>query len=219
MWESLFADEEGKDVELMCIDGSVRSHSLLLKQMSEPLKAMLTVDMKEKRSNCIQMPNYNMRTVKFILRFLYTGQVDDTDFQGAVEPVRAAPSIEECIEEGLAYGDVDFDFDNLRNEAAIPLDVMLSAASFAQQYQMISFQSFMLEQLKSKLSSRTFETVLGHAIQSDMTPLKLACLKYAEANRLIRKKFQEQMFSAPVQFELLALWPEPPKKKTRRVIT
>lgn len=87
-WEALYNDDDGKDIELKARDGSVWAHALILAQMSEPIKMMLSAGMAEQRTSSIQMKAFSAAHLKFILRFVYTGHMEPADWDG----VAARPS-------------------------------------------------------------------------------------------------------------------------------
>lgn len=90
-WESLFLDDSGKDVELKARDGSVWAHTLILAQMSEPIKSMLNAGMAEQRTKTIQMKSFSTAHLRFILRFVYTGHIEPADWDGGA--ARSRPGV------------------------------------------------------------------------------------------------------------------------------
>eukprot|EP00928_Gymnodinium_smaydae_P033494 TRINITY_DN23982_c0_g1_i2.p1 TRINITY_DN23982_c0_g1~~TRINITY_DN23982_c0_g1_i2.p1 ORF type:complete len:253 (-),score=22.93 TRINITY_DN23982_c0_g1_i2:184-942(-) len=81
-WEDMFDDEESKDVTVEARDGQVRVHSALLRQVSEPLKAMLSSGMRESTTKTIRLESYPCDLLKFFFRHVYTGQKDPDDWHG-----------------------------------------------------------------------------------------------------------------------------------------
>jgi len=80
LWERLFADDDGKDVELVARDGSIRAHSVILCQLSEPLRCILCSGMRETLTKAIEMRDYSVAELTFTLRLAYTGHVDPVDY-------------------------------------------------------------------------------------------------------------------------------------------
>eukprot|EP00434_Breviolum_minutum_P030855 symbB.v1.2.027285.t1/scaffold2791.1/size70196/2 len=80
--ELLFADEEGKDVKFQTKDGAAMAHSAVLRAVSKPFRQMLTGEMSEGRTKTIELPDSTRADLLFFLRLLYTGQVDEADWDG-----------------------------------------------------------------------------------------------------------------------------------------
>merc|ERR1712070_596805 len=75
----------GKDIEITTRDGSTRTHSCLLKNMSEPLKRMLECGMVESNAKRIHMPDLTADQLRFILRLAYTGHVQPSEWKPSLE--------------------------------------------------------------------------------------------------------------------------------------
>lgn len=78
--EELHNDDSEKNVELVASDGSVRAHSCLLAACAEPLRKMLSSSMVESRSKRVQMPDFKVAELKFIMRLLFTGAMDPSEW-------------------------------------------------------------------------------------------------------------------------------------------
>lgn len=78
--EKLYDDESQKDVELVASDGIVRAHSCVLSAITEPLKSMLSNGMMESETKRIQMADFNVVQLKFIMRLLCTGGMDSSEW-------------------------------------------------------------------------------------------------------------------------------------------
>eukprot|EP00899_Mesostigma_viride_P012907 jgi/Mesvir1/21617/Mv04040-RA.1 len=74
---SLFDSEEFKDVTFLVDGETVSAHKLILCARSPVFKAMLTGPMREGSENRITIPEVRMEVFKILLRFVYTGQVDE----------------------------------------------------------------------------------------------------------------------------------------------
>jgi len=80
--ELLFADEEGKDVRFQTKDGTATAHSAVLRAVSQPFRRMLNAEMSEGRTKTIELQDVTRADLLFFLRLLYTGQVDEADWDG-----------------------------------------------------------------------------------------------------------------------------------------
>eukprot|EP00439_Symbiodinium_sp_Y106_P084292 s167_g25.t1 len=80
--ELLFADEEGKDVRFQTKDGAATAHSAVLRAVSQPFRQMLSAEMSEGRTKTIELSDVTRADLLFFLRLLYTGQVDEADWDG-----------------------------------------------------------------------------------------------------------------------------------------
>jgi len=78
--EKLYDDDSHMDVDLVASDGVVRAHSCMLSAISEPFKAMLSNGMVESSTKRVQMADFNVAQLKFILRLLYTGGMDSSEW-------------------------------------------------------------------------------------------------------------------------------------------
>lgn len=82
-WERLLDDRDSADVTFVCANGAeVLAHSLILSQASDVFKRMLAAPMVEGRTRAIQVEAYTETELRFILRLVYTGQVDEADWAG-----------------------------------------------------------------------------------------------------------------------------------------
>lgn len=80
IWERLFEYEESKDVTLRAKNGEqVKAHGLMLAQLSEALKLMLSAGMQESRTKLVKMEKYSKAQLLFLLRLAYTGCMDAKD--------------------------------------------------------------------------------------------------------------------------------------------
>jgi len=81
IWEQFYRDEDSKDVELRCRDGSAWAHSVFLERLSEPLRCMLRSGMQESRTRKIDLPDFTSVELRFTLRLCYTGHMDAVDWE------------------------------------------------------------------------------------------------------------------------------------------
>lgn len=80
--EALFFDEDGKDVRLHARDGVLVAHSAVLRAVSKPFRQMLAGEMSEGRSKTVDLPDMTRAELMFFFRLLYTGQVNESDWNG-----------------------------------------------------------------------------------------------------------------------------------------
>lgn len=78
--QNLHDDCSRKDVDLVASDGVVRAHSCILAAVSKPLRAMLGNGMVESETRCVQMADFNVAELKFIMRLLCTGGMDSSEW-------------------------------------------------------------------------------------------------------------------------------------------
>eukprot|EP00929_Paragymnodinium_shiwhaense_P102715 TRINITY_DN6592_c0_g1_i1.p1 TRINITY_DN6592_c0_g1~~TRINITY_DN6592_c0_g1_i1.p1 ORF type:complete len:192 (-),score=24.73 TRINITY_DN6592_c0_g1_i1:165-740(-) len=90
----------------------------------------------------------------------------------------------------------------------LPLTVLFGSFAFAKQYEIPPLLKTLLNCFKKRLSDDSFEEIMGGAMKFDVSPLKMACLEFAKHNMSIKRRFDSKTLSAPVMFELCALWEE-----------
>eukprot|EP00929_Paragymnodinium_shiwhaense_P090467 TRINITY_DN50661_c0_g1_i1.p1 TRINITY_DN50661_c0_g1~~TRINITY_DN50661_c0_g1_i1.p1 ORF type:complete len:256 (-),score=27.78 TRINITY_DN50661_c0_g1_i1:232-945(-) len=217
-WEGLLADDSAKDVELICQDGSVWAHSLLLRSMSQVLQRMLDSGMVEGRTRKVSMPSFLTAQVQLVIRFVCTGHIHPDELPRLVVKEEAADS-----------DDLPADSDDVPEPARlglgqrsskpappqVPWNILSGAMAFAKQYDMQGLLQVLLKRATERVSEISFDDVMLSAIKLDISPLKMACLKFAEKSSVIRGKFYEKRLSDPVLFELCAIWPDAPRKTKR----
>lgn len=197
LWERLFEDEQSKDVELVAGNGrAVRCHALILSNSSRVFKQMLSTPMKEGRERRIELECSTPGQLLFLLRFLYTGQIEPEDW------------LSECEE-----------MDKKRHQSNAPLLWLLWACSFAKKYQVDDMLEMMIDLIKERLDADCFELVLQFAICNDIGPIRVHCVIYAKSEDdemvkkqifgkgYIRRKFDDGQLAPEVCFELLSIWP------------
>mmetsp|Transcript_110886 Transcript_110886/g.345612 ORF Transcript_110886/g.345612 Transcript_110886/m.345612 type:complete len:80 (-) Transcript_110886:60-299(-) len=67
----------------------------------------------------------------------------------------------------------------------------------------------MLDKIKLALGDENFNQVLACAVALDWSPLKVFCVRFAEASKLVWDQFQQGKLSPEVMHELRAVWPKP----------
>ncbi|XP_065203415.1 speckle-type POZ protein-like [Planococcus citri] len=75
--EMLFMNKEFSDVTLSVKKKSFPAHKSILVARCPVFKAMLSHDMKEKQSDCIELQDINLPVFKEMLRYIYTGTVQN----------------------------------------------------------------------------------------------------------------------------------------------
>mmetsp|Transcript_18589 Transcript_18589/g.37894 ORF Transcript_18589/g.37894 Transcript_18589/m.37894 type:complete len:237 (-) Transcript_18589:112-822(-) len=185
MWERLYQDDESKDVQLVAKDGTVRAHGLILQQLSDAFKGMLSHPMAEGRTRTIKLETYSAVQLRFFFRLAYTGHVDASDWEGS-------------------------------SADKPPLDCLFGVAALAKEYAVPGFLSWMVEKVKAEVTSETFETITAFAIQHDIAPLRVCCVKFAESSSDVRKQFDKGSLKPEVAFELQAIWNAPAETRGQK---
>jgi len=96
-----------------------------------------------------------------------------------------------------------------------PLELLLAAAKISKQYDIDSLLMKLVDKLAARLDASNFDEITCFAISIDMAPLRLKCLRFAEANPHIKKKFEQGSLQPEVMFELKAVWPSPQGQKRK----
>lgn len=76
----LLTDDDHCDVILVVQNQEIKVHKLILSARSPVFKAMLSVDMKEKRESRIVIPDIHFEAVKEFIKFLYSAQLNTTNY-------------------------------------------------------------------------------------------------------------------------------------------
>jgi hypothetical protein len=87
--------------------------------------------------------------------------------QNETKPPEWSSDEEEVAEHDL-FGSLDEEEVPHRNPSELPVDMLLGGAAFAKQYDVPGFFSLMAELIKTRLSSKNFDTVVAYAISKDM---------------------------------------------------
>jgi hypothetical protein len=75
-FESLFDSGQNADVQLKVGSETLDCHSLIIAARSPVFNAMLSHDMAEKRSKCIEIQDLDVASVRALIKFLYTGKLE-----------------------------------------------------------------------------------------------------------------------------------------------
>ena len=70
-----FEDNNTSDVVIVVGDEKFYVHKAILMSRSSVFRAMFENDMKEKRENTVNIPNFDSKVIQEMLRFIYTGKV------------------------------------------------------------------------------------------------------------------------------------------------
>jgi len=97
-----------------------------------------------------------------------------------------------------------------------PLGLVLSALGFAKKYLVEYMVSWLMEATWERLNAENFEQILATAVHLDIAPLRMRCLRFAEASNAIRSRYEAGAVAEPsVAFELQAIWPRREQKRRR----
>ena len=77
--KSLYQDDSLADVTITCDGKEFRAHKVILASQSPVFKKMLEIDMKEKRSGVIEVPDITPAVMSDLLAYLYTGTAPHVD--------------------------------------------------------------------------------------------------------------------------------------------
>eukprot|EP00440_Ansanella_granifera_P037881 gb/GFBE01041094.1/.p1 GENE.gb/GFBE01041094.1/~~gb/GFBE01041094.1/.p1 ORF type:complete len:254 (+),score=60.72 gb/GFBE01041094.1/:1-762(+) len=238
VWESLLKDDESKDIELIGGDSSVRCHEVVMAAASDVFKQMLGSQMKEAQEKRVQLKCYTGRQLKFIVRLLYTGQVDPADWAPEEELSPTTPC-EHVLAGTLTGAEATEDSarvprapklagwrsrrlptssseDEDTRDVEPPLSFLLATCSFSKQYQI---RGGLCAQMVSKIKKRVkqnihcYEEVFCFAIAEDIGPLRLFCINFAKESAAVRRRFEKGDLQPQVAFELHAIWEAPAKKR------
>ncbi|GBN68516.1 Speckle-type POZ protein [Araneus ventricosus] len=88
--KEIYSDQFFTDVELKTKTKSFPAHKILLCARSPVFKAMMTNDMKEKKSNSIQVDDLEDDIVQQLLLFLYSDSLENLQWQSAIKLYYAA---------------------------------------------------------------------------------------------------------------------------------
>lgn len=164
LYEKLLADDESKDLEIEMSDGVVRAHSIVLCASSDAIAGMLrggsAATSPQKR---ISWREHSVEVGRFFLRLLYTGTVDEKDWNQG----------------GGARRD---------GETDVPVRLLMGSLSIAKVYIITPLICPLTETIKKRLAVNTFDTICASAIKADVMPLRHYCMKYAEDDHLEKRK-------------------------------
>lgn len=161
IYERLLEDEETKDVEIEFCNGTLFAHGLILGVNSEPIRMILrqginSAPVDKKR---LSWREYTVEVGRFLLRLLYTGTVNESDWEASCSPEEAC-----------------------RNESTseTPLHLLLGALAIVKVYDVKHLIFALTEALKLRLNDENFNQICSLAIAHDVTSLRLECINYAK---------------------------------------
>jgi len=196
LWQRLFDDESSKDVQLVTKDGTAWAHSVILTNLSQPLKAALTGGMSESQTKVISFEDCYLSDVTFMLHLAYTGHVAECSLREAEPQVKV---------KGKSQGKLDATNNN--NSTEVPIDVLLGCAVITHKWQIQGIFDIIIDYIKKHVNTENFDSVMSCAIAIDCSTLKLTCLRFAESSGSIWNKFESQSLSDEVTHELGTIWP------------
>eukprot|EP00929_Paragymnodinium_shiwhaense_P107988 TRINITY_DN74321_c0_g1_i1.p1 TRINITY_DN74321_c0_g1~~TRINITY_DN74321_c0_g1_i1.p1 ORF type:complete len:378 (+),score=78.53 TRINITY_DN74321_c0_g1_i1:139-1272(+) len=87
-YNTLFEEDELKDVTFKLADGEERAHRNILMGASEVFGGMFKFNMRETREGLVELPDVDRISMRVFLRLIYTGHVDPSDWTpGCSAPV------------------------------------------------------------------------------------------------------------------------------------
>lgn len=156
--ESLYLDDETKDVKIEMADGNLWAHANMLSAASEAIRGLLKHGSAQKRK-CLTWKEHTLEVGRFFLRLLYTGTVVEEEWEG---------------EQGGGGGP------DSSKDAPIPLHLLLGAMAISKVFQVPHLLKPLTDVAKRRISSQSFDQICANAIDLDLTELRRACLQYAE---------------------------------------
>lgn len=112
-YQNLFESEVLCDLKLKMNDNEVLNvHKAVLAARSPVFLKMLTIDMQEAKSSCVDIPDFDSVTMEELLRFLYCNKVEDLatiapDLIYAADKYQIAKLKEMCLEQIISGLTVD----------------------------------------------------------------------------------------------------------------
>merc|ERR1712217_277677 len=100
----------------------------------------------------------------------------------------------------------------------VPLRLLIGSLRISKMYMFSNLLVDLIEALKRRVEKYSFDTICTAAIQNDVTPLRLQCLKRADKDWAVYNLYQEAKLSAEVMAELACLWPVQEERKRRRLL-
>jgi len=98
--ERMFDNRSSGDVVFVASDGQEAAHSLVLSTASEVFKSMLTSELQEARTKTVEVPDVTCMELRFFLRLLYAGQVDEDDWLGAANQIKSSYDVQVAYHNG-----------------------------------------------------------------------------------------------------------------------
>jgi len=161
IYERLLEDEETKDVEIEFCDGSLFAHSLILSVNSDSIRGILRqgINSAPADKKRLSWREYSVEVGRFLLRLLYTGTVNESDWEGSSSPE-----------------------DSCRSEstAETPLNLLLGALAIVKVYDVKHLLFALTEALQKRLNDENFNQIFSLAIAHDVTSLRVECINYAK---------------------------------------
>ncbi|KAH0546403.1 speckle-type POZ protein B-like [Cotesia glomerata] len=145
--EAYFKNSEFSDVKIRAKNNEeFPAHKIILSSNSSVFKQMLTIDMKEKKENFINLPELDADIIKELLYFLYHGKLDKASENNAIllELVKVADMY--CISELKRVCDL-----SLSNN--LSLDNVISLLEVSQAYKLLILKQRALIYITNNVNS------------------------------------------------------------------
>ena len=91
---SLLTNADSSDVVLVAGDGEeLPAHKLILSARSPIFAAMFSFDSKEKQDSRVEIPDVSSDTLKSMLKYIYSGQIDESENLDQLELFQVADKV------------------------------------------------------------------------------------------------------------------------------
>jgi len=77
-FDSILNDSSSSDLTLICPDGEIQVHRLILSGRSPVFNSLLKSDMLEKTSGVVKIEEFNIDVVRAMVLYIYTAKIEDT---------------------------------------------------------------------------------------------------------------------------------------------
>mmetsp|Transcript_53548 Transcript_53548/g.148882 ORF Transcript_53548/g.148882 Transcript_53548/m.148882 type:complete len:289 (-) Transcript_53548:147-1013(-) len=97
-----------------------------------------------------------------------------------------------------------------------PLDLLFASAAISKQYGVRGFLDKMVQKIKARIDVGTFDEIAAFAIAHDLGPLRVSCVRVAEASHAVRQLYDAGRLRPEVAFELQAIWPPRSERRGKK---
>jgi len=77
-FNSILDDSSSSDLTLICPDGEIQVHRLIMSGRSPVFNSLLNSDMLEKTSGIVKIEEFNIEVVRAMVLYIYTAKIEDT---------------------------------------------------------------------------------------------------------------------------------------------
>ena len=77
-FNSILEDSSSSDLTLVCQDGEVKVHRLIMSGRSPVFNSLLKSDMQEKTSGAVKIEDFKIDVVRAMVNYIYTARIEDT---------------------------------------------------------------------------------------------------------------------------------------------